>query len=413
MTSDTSHSQKALNNLRVVDLSRVLAGPFCTQILGDFGAEIIKIEKPGAGDDTRSWGPPYLKDDAGHNTTESAYYLSANRNKKSVAIDIKSPKGQALVHKLLKDADILIENFKAGGLAKFGLDYESVHKKHPHIIYTSITGFGQNGPLAPEPGYDFLAQAMSGMMASTGATDGDPMKVGVALSDIMTGLNAAIGTLMALNARHANGGKGQHVDVALLDCSLAAMTNIAQYYLTSGNLAPRLGNAHSTIVPYQAFQAKDGFVIFAIGNDGQFERFSRCIGKEEWVSDPRFSNNSSRVEHRNILCPMIQDIIEKESVEHWVSHMEQHNVPCGPVNTMDKTFAMNQIKARDMEIQMKHSLKTEEISLVGSPIKMSETPANYAKAPPVCGEDTDSVFSDILEMSAEEIAELRKNGVIE
>ncbi len=406
-----SITPKALQNIRIVDLSRVLAGPSCTQILGDLGAEIIKIEKPGEGDDTRGWGPPYLKDKNGNDTTESAYYLSCNRNKKSLSIDIKKQEGQEIIHKLLEKSDILIENFKTGGLSKYGLDFESIHKRHPHIIYASITGFGQNGPLASEPGYDYLAQAMSGLMAVTGEPEGQPMKVGVALSDIMTGLNAAIGILAALNHRHKSG-KGQHIDVSLLDCTLAAMTNIAQYYLTSGEIAPRLGNAHSTIVPYQAFEALDGYIILAIGNNGQFERFCTYIGKPEWSKDVKYATNSARVKHRAELVPQIAEIIAARKVGDWVSGLIEADVPCGPVNAMDQTFSMQQIKERGMKIEMNHPLSVTPINLVGSPIKMSETPPSYDLPPPVCGAHNDEVLKNILKLGDEDIKELRSKNII-
>jgi crotonobetainyl-CoA:carnitine CoA-transferase CaiB-like acyl-CoA transferase len=404
-------SEKSLRGIRVIDCSRVLAGPFCTQILGDLGAEIIKIEKPGAGDDTRAWGPPFLKDANGQDSSESAYYLSANRNKKSLAVDISKPEGQAIIHELLKNADILIENFKTGGLAKYGLGYDAIHARHPHIIYTSITGFGQNGPLAPEPGYDFLAQAMAGLMSATGAPNGDPTKVGVAVSDIMTGLYAAIGTLAALNARKETG-KGQHVDVALLDCTLSAMTNVAQYYLTSGALAPRLGNAHSTIVPYQVFEAQDGHLIVAIGNDAQFARFCDHIGKPEWITDSRFAKNSARVANRDILVPIMADIIASRTVESWISSLYDIDVPCGPVNTMDQTFAMEQIQARSMKISMDHPLSDTPVHLVGSPLKLSETPVSYDLPPPPCGMHTDDILRNLLNKTEPEIQALRDKNII-
>lgn len=404
-------TQKSLDNIRVIDLSRVLAGPYCTQMLGDLGAEIIKIERPEMGDDTRKWGPPYLKDSNGHDTTESAYYLSCNRNKRSLSVDITTIEGQEIIHKLLEDADILIENFKVGGLKKYGLDFESVQKRHPHIVYASITGFGQNGPLASEPGYDYLAQAMSGLMACTGEAEGEPMKVGVALSDIITGLNAAIGILAALHHRQTSG-KGQHIDVGLLDCTLASLTNIAQYYLTSGKIAPRLGNAHSTIVPYQVFEAKDGHIVLAIGNDRQFARFCNHIGKDEWINDDRFAANSARVANRDTLVPMISEIISGKTIETWLNELQDIDVPCGPVNTMDKTFDMEQIAARNMKIQMNHPQSSSPIDLVGSPIKMSDTPPSYVHAPPSCGEHTDDILTTMLKLSAEEIAALRDKKVI-
>lgn len=403
--------KQALSGITILDLTRVLAGPFCTQILADLGAEIIKIEKPGEGDDTRKWGPPYLKGKDGQDTSESAYYLSTNRGKFSVAIDIATAEGQALIHQLCGKSDILIENFKAGGLKKYGLDYDAVHKKHPHLIYASITGFGQTGPLAQEPGYDFLAQAMSGLMACTGEADGQPMKAGVALSDIITGLNCAIGILSALHHR-SESGKGQHIDVALLDCTLAAMTNIAQYYLTSGQTAPRLGNAHSTIVPYQAFEAQDGHLIIAIGNDRQFARFCTFIGKNEWVEDSRYTSNSARVANRSTLVPKIAKIIAEQPLSYWIRHLDEIDVPHAPVNTMDQTFDMEQIKARQMKIEMGHPLAAAPISLVASPIKMSETPPQYKKAPPVCGADTEDVLTNTLHLSPADIAALRGKNII-
>lgn len=409
-------SRKALEGIRVLDLSRVLAGPFCTQILGDLGAEILKIERPGDGDDTRTWGPPYLKDADGNDTSESAYYLSCNRNKKSVTVDIKTTEGQALIKKLIGESDILIENFKVGGLEKYGLGYEQLKDDFPSLIYCAISGFGQTGPLSPEPGYDFLAQAMAGLMACTGEKDGQPMKVGVALSDIMTGYNAAIGILAALHHRNQTGGKisgeGQMIDVALTDCTLAAMTNLAQYFLTSGKPAPRQGNAHASIVPYRACEASDGHLIIAVGNDGQFKRFCDCIGKAEWAEDERFKTNSSRVTHRGILEPMIDKVISTKTVQEWEDILVAANVPCGPVNTMDKVFAMKQIQERGMEIQMEHPYSATPISLVGSPIKMSGTPVQYELTPPICGAHTDTVLKEVLDLDDQAIAELKKGNII-
>ena len=402
---------KALENIRVLDLSRVLAGPFCTQMLGDLGAEIIKVEKPGMGDDTRGWGPPFAKDADGNDTSESAYYLSCNRNKKSIAVDIRSEDGQALLRDLIAKSDVVIENFKVGGLKKYGLSYDDLKDKHPHLIYCSISGFGQNGPLASEPGYDFLAQAMTGLMACTGEPDGQPMKVGVALSDIMTGLNAAVGILAALNHRNQTG-KGQYVDVALTDCTLAALTNIAQYYLTSGENAPRLGNAHSTIVPYEAFQAKDGYVILGVGNNEQFARFAEFAGKSEWAEDERFTRNSARVINRKILVPMVADVMAEHTIDYWVKGLNDINVPCSPVNTMDKAFALEQTQARNMQIEMEHSLSADPVKLVGSPLKLSETPVSYDEAPPVCGQHTDDILKDVLNMSEQDITDLKAKDVV-
>ncbi len=372
---------KALQGIRVLDLSRVLAGPFCTQMLGDLGAEIIKIERPGVGDDTRRWGPPFLKDDEGNNTSESAYYLSANRNKKSVAIDISQSEGQALIHLLLAQCDVLVHNFKVGGLEKFGLEYSQLKDRYPELIYCAITGFGQTGDMAKEPGYDFLAQAMSGLMACTGEVSGDPMKVGVALSDVMTGQNAAIGILAALHARIETG-KGQMIDLSLLDCSVASLTNIAQYFLTSGTPAPRQGNAHPTIVPYQSFKTESGHIIIAVGNDEQFARFCKAIACMKLVEDERYQTNAGRVANREILSAEIQIIMIHKTTDEWLSIFKDVNVPCAPVNTMDQVFDMPQVQHREMAIQMSHPLNQQPQTLVGSPLKFSETPVSYHLPPP-------------------------------
>lgn len=401
----------ALSGIRVLDLSRVLAGPSCTQMLGDMGADIIKIERPGEGDDTRKWGPPYMKGVEGQDTTESAYYLSCNRNKRSVAIDLTQPEGQALIHQLIEQCDILIENFKVGGLKKYGLDYDSVKERHPHIIYASITGFGQQGPLAAEPGYDLMAQATGGLMAVTGVPNGEPMKIGVALSDIMTGLHAAIGILAALHKRKETG-KGDHVDVALLDCTLASLTNLAQFYLTSGTVAPRWGNAHSTIVPYQAFEAADGWVVVAVGNDTQFARFAKALGHGEWAEDTRFSLNRNRVIHRDILVPMVAERMKTQTITHWIETLQNIDVPVGPVNRMDQVFAMEQVQARGMDIEMAHPLSATPIHLVGSPLKFSKNPVTYRLPPPVCGAHTHEVLKELLRLDESQLHKLQKSHVI-
>jgi crotonobetainyl-CoA:carnitine CoA-transferase CaiB-like acyl-CoA transferase len=401
---------RALQDICVIDLSRVLAGPLCTQILGDLGADIIKIERPGAGDDTRQWGPPFLKDKEGNDTTESAYYLSANRNKRSLAVDITKPEGQEIIHALLAKADVLIQNFKTGGLEKYGLGYEQVRERHQHIVYCAITGFGSQGPLAQEPGYDFVAQAMAGLMAVTGEPGGEPMKAGVALSDVMTGLYGVIGILAALRAREKTG-KGQLVDLALTDCTLAGMVNIAQYYLTSGKLAPRLGNAHSTIVPYQVFRTADGYVIIAVGNDSQFRKFAEFL-KQGWADDPRFAVNQNRVRNRDILIPLIEPLIAKQTTGYWVKNLHESDVPAGPVNTMDQVFAMEQTKIRGMEIVMNHPLAAEPVHLIGSPLKLSDTPATYRRPPPFMGQHTDEILKNVLDLDDAAIQALRKNKVI-
>lgn len=401
----------SLEGLRILDLSRVLAGPVATQMLGDLGAEVIKIEKPGEGDDTRNWGPPFLKDANGNNTRESAYYLSANRNKKSVTIDISKPEGQKLIHALAARSDILIHNFKPGGLEKYGLGFDAMHAAHPHLIYVAISGFGQTGPLASEPGYDLLAQAMGGLMGHTGAADQPPTKAGVALVDVMTGLHAVIGALAALHAREKTG-KGQLVDLALLDVTLASMTNIAQYFLTSGKAPKRFGNAHATIVPYQSFEAKDGHMVVAVGNDHQFRKFTGILGAPEWADDPRFSHNDARVEHRDILVPMIADILATRTVDDWVSLCRDLDVPAAPVNSIDQVFEMDQIKARGMEIEMPHPQSKAPIKLVGSPLNLSDAPISYRLPPPTMGQHTDDILTSLLKLSPDELADLKAKKII-
>jgi len=400
-----------LEGLRVLDLSRVLAGPVCTQILGDLGADILKIEKPLEGDDTRSWGPPFLKDASGNDTKESAYYLSANRNKKSVTIDISKPEGQKLIHGLAAKSDVLIHNFKPGGLDKYGLGFDAMHTAHPRLIYTAISGFGQDGPLASEPGYDLMAQAMGGLMGHTGGPDQDPTKAGVALVDVMTGLYAAIGTLAALTAREKTG-KGQMVDLALLDVTLASMTNIAQYYLTSGKAPKRYGNAHATIVPYQSFEAKDGHMVIAVGNDHQFRKFVGALGQPSWADDPRFAHNSARVQNRDTLIPMIAAVIAGKTVKEWVSMMQDIDVPAAPVNSIDQVFAIPQIQSRGMEIEMAHPQSASPIKMVGSPFHLSETPVSYRLPPPTMGQHTDEVLGGLLGLSPSELADLKTKSII-
>lgn len=401
----------SLEHIRVLDLSRVLAGPVCTQIFGDLGAEIIKIEKPHDGDDTRQWGPPYLKDADGNDTNESAYYLSANRNKKSVTIDISKPEGQAIIHALAAKSDILIHNFKPGGLDKYGLGFDAMHEKHPHLIYTAISGFGQTGPLASEPGYDLMAQALGGLMGHTGEADGAPMKAGVALVDVMTGLYAAIGTLAALQSR-THTGKGQMVDLALLDVTLASMTNLAQYYLTSGSVPKRWGNAHSTIVPYQAFEGSDGHMVIAIGNDHQFKKFVDALGHPEWAHDPRFAKNASRVANRETIVPLIQAALLTRTVSAWVDICRDIDVPAAPVNDVGQVFALDQIQARGMEIEMNHPQSPAPVKLVGSPFHLSGTPVSYRLPPPVMGQHTDEVLQGVLGIDAGALQKLKADNII-
>ncbi|MEP4149110.1 MAG: CaiB/BaiF CoA-transferase family protein [Halioglobus sp.] len=384
----------ALSHIKVLDLSRILAGPWASQVLGDLGAEVIKVENPQGGDDTRHWGPPYMVDERGQPTEESAYFMCANRNKRSVCIDMRTPEGQGKLQELARDCDVVIENFKVGGAAKYGLDYASLAKLNPGLVYCSITGFGQDGPLAKRPGYDFLVQAMGGLMSVTGAADGEPgagpQKVGVALTDIMTGLYAVIGIQAAL-AERAQSGLGQHVDLALLDVTAATLANQATNYLVGGLNPTRLGNAHPNIVPYQSFVAKDGYLIVAVGNDGQFRRYCEVIGVPELADDARFLTNRDRVQHRDALVPLLQvKMLERDKAE-WIALLESANVPAGPINTVGEVFADPQIQARGMQVNLPHPLNAD-LQLVGNPIKLSRTPVEYRNAPPTLGQHNEEIL---------------------
>jgi crotonobetainyl-CoA:carnitine CoA-transferase CaiB-like acyl-CoA transferase len=409
----------ALSHLRVLDLSRVLAGPWAGQILADLGAEVIKIERPGVGDDTRAWGPPFLKDAAGENTSEAAYYLSANRNKQSVTVDFTQPEGQRLVRELAMQSDILLENFKVGGLAAYGLDYASLKAINPRLIYCSITGFGQYGPYAKRAGYDFMIQGLGGLMSLTGKQDdeagGGPVKVGVALTDILTGLYSTVAVLAALAHRDRNdneqGGSGQHIDMALLDVQVACLANQAMNYLTTGNAPKRLGNAHPNIVPYQDFPTADGDFILTVGNDGQFRKFCEVAGHAEWADDPRFANNTQRVANRAVLIPLIRQATVFKTTAEWVAALEQAGVPCGPINDLAQVFADPQVLARGLRVDVPHSLGGT-LPQVASPIRLSETPVEYRHAPPLLGEHTESVLQRLLGLQAEQIAALREAGVL-
>ena len=387
----------ALSHIRVLDLSRVLAGPWASQILADLGAEVIKIERPGHGDDTRAWGPPFMSDSDGEPTSESAYYLCTNRGKQSVCVDMKTPEGQAVIRQLAADSDILIENFKVGGAASFGLDYPMLAELNPRLVYCSITGFGQNGPLKDRPGYDFLVQAMGGLMSVTGEKDGEPgagpQKVGVALTDIMTGLYAAIGILAALAEREQSG-LGQHVDLALLDVTAATLANQATNYLVGGMNPTRLGNAHPNVVPYQSFVCADGHLIVAVGNDSQFRRFVAELGLPELADDPRFVTNRKRVEHREELIPPLQAKMLEQSKQEWINRLEEVGVPAGPINTVADVFDEPQIAAREMRVQVPHPLNPD-LELVGSPIKLSRTPVDDRRPPPMLGEHTEQVLAKL------------------
>ncbi|MEH6606009.1 MAG: CaiB/BaiF CoA-transferase family protein [Pseudomonadales bacterium] len=386
----------ALSGLKVLDLSRILAGPWAGQLLADLGAEVIKVEQPGSGDDTRRWGPPYMSDDRGEPTAESAYFMCANRGKKSVCIDIKSPQGQAKIQALVADADIVIENFKTGGAQKYGLDYDRLSSINPRIIYCSITGFGQTGPYATRPGYDFLVQAMGGLMSITGQADGQagagPQKVGVALTDIMTGLYATVGILAAVNERNRSG-KGQAIDLALLDVTAATLANQATNYLVGGQVPERMGNAHPNIVPYQSFQTADGYCIFAVGNDSQFTSFVDLLGRPDLALNPLYVTNKARVENRQSLIPQLEAEVVIQTTEYWIKACEQAGVPAGPINTVDQVFANPQINARGMRVQLQHSLGNT-VEVPGNPIKLSRTPVSYDLAPPLLGEHTDEILSE-------------------
>ena len=400
-----------LAGLRVLDLSRILAGPCATQLLGDLGADVIKVERPGAGDDTRAWGPPYLKDADGADTTESAYYLSANRNKRSVTIDLGDPEGQALVRRLARNSDVVMENYKLGQMARWGLAYGDLSAQAPGLVYCSISGFGQTGPYASRPGYDFLVQGMGGLMSITGEADGPPVKVGVAVSDIVCGLYAAVAVLGALRHRDATG-QGQYIDLGLLDTQVSWLMNQGLNSLTSGTAPGRLGNAHPNIVPYQAFEGSDGYIILAVGNDAQFRRFCAFAGQPGLAEDPDYATNRERVRNRETLAPVIERIIRRHPVRHWLEGLEAVNVPCGPVNSLDQVFADPQVVHRDMEIAMKHPLAGGDARLIGNPIKLSETPVTYRRPPPLLGEHTDEVLEEVLGLSAEERDRLRASRII-
>lgn len=401
----------ALEGVRVLDLSRVLAGPWATQILGDLGADVLKVEKPGEGDGTREWGPPFLKDAAGRDTTESAYYLCTNRNKRSIAVDFTRPEGQALIRRLAARSDVVVENFKVGTLARYGLGYEDLRAVNPRLVYCSITGFGQQGPYAPRAGYDYLAQGMGGIMSLTGAPDGDPMKVGVAIADIMSGMYAVVAILAMLRRRDATG-EGQHADVSLLDCQIAWLANQAQSYLTSGEAPPRLGNAHPSIAPYEVFPTRDGQLILAIGNDRQFRTFCQAAGAPALAEDPRFLTNEDRVHHRADLVPEIRALTARRTTREWVDLLEDLKVPAGPVNTIPQVFEDPHVRARGAVVEVEHPLAPRPIRLLASPLRLSATPPSYRRAPPTLGQHTDAVLGEVLELSAAELAALRAGGAI-
>ncbi|VWD20858.1 L-carnitine dehydratase/bile acid-inducible protein F [Burkholderia lata] len=404
----------ALSHIRVLDLTRVLAGPWCAQTLSDFGADVIKVERPGAGDDTRHWGPPYLKDADGADTAEAAYYLAANRNKRSVTVDIATPEGQQIVRELAAQSDVVLENYKVGQLKKYGLDYESLRAVKPDLVYCSVTGFGQTGPYAHRAGYDFIIQGIGGFMSITGERDGEPgggpQKAGVAIADLATGLYSTIAVLAALAHRDRTG-EGQYIDMALLDVQVALLANMNTNFLASGKPPVRWGNAHPNIVPYQTFQTRDGWIIVAVGNDGQFRKFVETGGQPELADDERFATNPSRVRHRDTLVPILAEMVKTRDKADWIGALEAAGVPCGPINDLDEVFDNEQVVARGMQVSLPHPCGADA-KLVRNPIRMSATPPEARTAPPLLGAQTDDVLRDMLGYDDAKIAALRAKQAI-
>lgn len=404
----------ALSHIRVLDLTRVLAGPWCAQTLADFGADVIKIERPGAGDDTRHWGPPYLKDAHGADTAEAAYYLAANRNKRSVTVDIATPEGQQIVRELAARSDVVLENYKVGQLKKYGLDYTSLRAVKPDLIYCSVTGFGQTGPYAHRAGYDFIVQGIGGFMSITGERDGvpggGPQKAGVAIADLATGLYSTIAVLAALAHRDRTG-EGQYIDMALLDVQVALLANMNTNFLASGTPPVRWGNAHPNIVPYQTFQTSDGWIIVAVGNDGQFRKFVEAGGRPELADDERFATNPARVRHRDTLVPILAEMVKTRSKTAWIDALEAAGVPCGPINDLAEVFANEQVVARGMEVALPHPCGAD-VKLVRNPVRMSATPPDARTAPPLLGAHTDDVLRDMLGYDDARIAALKAKQAI-
>ena len=409
-------AQKALSHIRVLDLSRVLAGPWCSQNLADLGADVIKIERPGAGDDTRAWGPPYARDADGNDTTEAAYYLAANRGKRSVTMDIASAEGQALLRELVKHCDVVLENYKVGQLKRYGLDYESLKAIKPDLVYCSVTGFGQDGPYAHRAGYDFLIQGMGGLMSVTGERDdlpgGGPQKAGVALTDLMTGMYATIAILAALTQRDRDG-SGQYIDMALLDVQVAMLANMGSNYLNSGKPPKRWGNAHPNIVPYQTFACSDGYIIVATGNDGQYQKFVEVGGRGDLALHERYATNPLRVKNRDELVPLLAAMVQARSRDFWIDQLEAVGVPCGPINNLDDVYKNPQVLARELVMEVPHPT-AGKVKLVRSPMRMSGAPADDAATlpPPLLGQHTDEVLRDLLGRSEADIAALRNKGVL-
>lgn len=418
MNDPGGFSPQALAGLRVLDLSRVLAGPWCTQILGDLGADVVKVERPGRGDDTRGWGPPFLRDGLGADTEESAYYLGANRNKRSLTVDLATAAGQALVRALACEADVLVENYKVGDMARHGLDHASLAALNPQLVYCSITGYGQSGPYATRPGYDYAVQGLGGLMSVTGERDGPPgggpQKVGVAVADLFTGLYAVVAIQAALRHRDARGfrsGRGQFIDMALLDTQVAMLANLGANYLVSGQVPQRAGNAHQNIVPYQVFEVADGHVILAVGNDAQFARFCSVAGLAELANDARFTRNAERVRHRAALVPRIAAVMRGRTRADWLQTLEAAQIPCGPINDLAQVFDDPQVAARGMVEAVAHPLN-DALRLVASPLKLSDTPPVTRRPPPLLGQHSDEVLQDWLGWDLERIAAARAAGAL-
>ncbi len=401
-----------LDGLRIFDMTRILAGPTATQVLADLGADVIKVERPGKGDDVRHWGPPYLTDaDGAESATDSVYFNAANRNKRSITLNLAHPEGQALAKRLMGKCDVLFENYKVGDLAKYSLAYDQIKAEFPRLIYCSLTGFGQTGPYAPRAGFDLVVQGMGGIMSITGPEDGAPAKVGVGIADIMTGMYCNIAILAALRHRDATG-QGQQIDMALLDCQVAWLVNEGMNYLHTGTVPHAWGTAHATIVPYQAFPTADGHFILAVGNDRQYQRFCAFAGAPGLAEDPRFLTNSLRVQHRPECVAAVSELTRRHPTDHWLEGLAALAVPCGPVNTIDKVFENPQVQARGMKIEMEHSATGKSEPYIGSPIKMSETPVSYRRAPPKLGEHTEDVLGEMLGMDSAAVAKLREDGVV-
>lgn len=418
--SHTAGQQGALAGIKVLDLSRVLAGPWATQMLADLGADVIKVERPEAGDDTRHWGPPFLKDEHGNDTREASYFTACNRNKRSITVDMAHPEGQALLRKMAAEADVVVENFKVGGLKQYGLDYDSLKALNPRLIYCSITGFGQEGPYAERAGYDLMVQAMCGLMSITGHADdqpgGGPLKVGVAVIDVFTGLYASNAILAAINARdnaRTGTGQGQYIDMALLDVGMAVLANQAAGFLATGKAPGRAGNIHPSLAPYQDFRSSDGNVLLAIGNDGQFARFCAAAGKPEWAQDSRFATNTARVQNRPALLALMEPLMRTRTTAEWIALLEDKAVPCGPINTIAQAFDDPQVQARGIRKALPRDAGDgiAQIATVANPMRLSATPVSYRNAPPALGQHTQQVLQE-LGLSPEEITALQSAKVV-